>query len=796
MPSPGRQAIAFAKKHNLPVFTFDSIRCEERDNGTWKKHIKYYGGDEHTRWGYPNDDFKNGVVICKSNKDTCFAVKTGNGCRVIVLDFDQADYYYKTIENMGDFFPEISDTLTVKTRKGYHVYLRVPEDKEMFANSTGVWNSPLDIRGEGGNIICPPTTYELDGDEVEYQVYNDASIAEMSSDMYDFMVTAENVKIFGKSRDVAKVTTTTTPTTTSIQRLTELLNLLPSDYTKTYDNWFLIGSIIATETNRSDEGLKLFMEVSRRATGYQTTPDEDYITKWEQYELGLTTIGSLIYILRELGIAIPFTTPDTWFGVDDDEKIEDIGFESINMTSLQTHKEELTALAKKSSKRTDEENTEYYRLIADNYKIMKDYFEKHHFFNYASECIVRIESDKSISYVKNHKTTYADCKLIRAKRSEASFTSRWIEDPRRHAYKRTDFYPPPRTTPRGVYNSFTPFVIEDTPSPDDDGDCHEMLEHIRSLVNYDEDSARYVLAWLAHLVQQPGIKPGVALVLKSEEGAGKSSFFEKLGHILLGSRYFLQTEDIDKIVGRFSMIRDRLLVCKDEMAGKDGYANVEALKHLITETEVTIEKKGVDGEIIKNYSRLVFFTNNDTPLKISESDRRYAVFEASKKYIGNVDYFNTLHKKLSDKVYMRRFYDALMSLDISDWHPSRDRPQTEIYKDMKMANISPVKRFMRQYIEEITWVDTDGASSTGGTTHDNPRTTELTIEPASLFKEFGKWCSRTRIGLGSNGEAVISQTKFGRQIKSIDGVVQAKKAGRRIYTIDTTRVISSIPECD
>ena len=793
MPSPGRHAIAFARKHNLPVFTFDSIHCEKRDNGTWKKHIQYYGGDEHTRWGFPNDDFKNGVVICKSNKDTCFAVKTGNGCRVIVLDFDQADYYDKTIENLGEYHPELSNTLTVKTRKGYHVYLRVPEDKEMFANSTQVWNSPLDIRGEGGNIICPPTTYELDGDEVEYQVYHDTNIAEMSSELYDGLVDAPNVKIFGKSRDVARVATTTT--STSIRRLTELLNLLPPDYTKAYDNWFLIGSIIATETNRSEVGLTLFMEVSRRATGYETTPDEDYITKWDQYELGLTTIGSLIYILRELGIGIPFTTPDTWFGVEDADTIEDMGFESINMTSLQTHGEELTALATKSSKRTDEEDTEYYRLIADNYKIMKDYFEKHHFFNYASECIVRIEPDKTLSYVKNHKTTYADCKLLQAKRSDAFFVSRWIEDPHRLAYRRTDFYPPPRTPRRGVYNSFTPFVIENTPSPDDDGECPEIFEHIKSLVNYDDDSTYYVLSYLAHLVQKPGEKPGVALVFKSDEGAGKSSFFEKIGHVILGERYFIQTEDINKIVGRFSMIRDRLLICKDEMAGKDGYANVESLKHLITEPLVATEKKHIDGEITKNYARILFFTNNDTPLKISESDRRYAVFEASKKYIGNVDYFTTLHKKLSDKVYMRRFYDALMSHDISKWHPDRDRVETEIYKDMKMANISPVKRFMRQYIEEVTWIDTDGTSSTGGT-DDNPRTTEHTTDPASLFKYFGKWCLRTRIGLGSNGEEVISMAKFGRQIKKIDGVVQTRSAKRRIYTIDTAQVLSCIPECD
>lgn len=798
MPSAKTRAITFAKTHNLPLFALEDIQCEQRDNGTWKKKLKYYSRGGDCTWGFPNEMYQNGSVLVMG-KDIHFAVKTGLLSRVIVLDFDDEEYYHKTIDNLvdedDDICPELTNTLTVKTRKGYHVYLRVPDDKEMFANSTNVWNSPVDIRGEGGNILCPPTSYEVDGEEIEYVVYKDVPIASMSSMLYELLEGSANVKIYGKSYTdeiSGSGVVGSKKSTVDIGRLTDLLNLLPDDYCKDYNAWFTIGAIIATETNKSDEGLQLFMDVSRKASGYETTPDSEYIQKWNEYECGKVSSGSLVFILRSLGISIPYDTPTEWFGVDADN--DDPGFDSIKMIEIQKKLTDAqqTIYDKKESERTPEERKELNDLLSQNYKKMKKYFEKYHFFNYGTECIVRIEPDKSLKFVKNHNVTYADCLIQYEPPSRAKFVDRWIKDVYKRSYGKIDFYPPPQQTPNRVYNSFTPFDIEMTPSPDTEGDCPEILEHIRSLVNYDDDCAKYVLAYLAHMVQKPGEIPKVALVFKSKEGAGKSSFFEKIGKVLLGSRYYLQTDDIDKIVGRFSMIRDKILVCKDEMSGKDGYANVESLKHLITEETMTIEKKGIDGETIHNYIRLLFFTNNDTPLKISESDRRYAVFEASDKYIGNVSYFKNLHAKLSDKVYMRRFYDALMSLDISDWNASADRPQTDIYKEMKMANIPPLKRFMRQYIEERVWSD---ASSTGGM-DDNPRTELIEVLGADLYKEMRRWCCRTRIAIGRDGETTISITKFGRDLKKLPGITSDRTRKGRMYTINTEEALSGLPECE
>ena len=40
---------------------------------------------------------------------------------------------------------------------------------------------------------------------------------------------------------------------------------------------------------------------------------------------------------------------------------------------------------------------------------------------------------------------------------------------------------------------------------------------------------RYVIGWLAQMIQQPQTKPGIALVLRGEEGVGKTLVGEAIG---------------------------------------------------------------------------------------------------------------------------------------------------------------------------------------------------------------------------------------------------------------------------
>ena len=88
---------------------------------------------------------------------------------------------------------------------------------------------------------------------------------------------------------------------------------------------------------------------------------------------------------------------------------------------------------------------------------------------------------------------------------------------------------------------------------------------------------------------------------------------------LLGKSYYLQTENQDKIFCRFnSVISNKLVIILDEAQGKVSFNNEETIKNFITAEDMPIEKKGVDGQVrVSNFVRLIFFSNNRTPIKIA-----------------------------------------------------------------------------------------------------------------------------------------------------------------------------------
>ena len=802
MPSARNQANAFAKQYDLPLFALDSIKCEKRDNGTWKKNIRFHGKkEEGYMWGFPLDAFTNGKALYKTRKDDCFAVKTGKQSGVMVLDFDDAEYYHQTMEHLGNemdedgdmnplYCPEIANTLTIKSRKGFHVYLRVPEDMGMFANSTNVWDAPLDIRGEGGCSICPPSMYEMEDDDIEYTIQKDHAIAIMSNTLYSFLSQAKNARIYGKTyNDEISGNginmSSEKLATTDLGRLTECINLLPDEFCSDYERWFRIGSIIATETNRSDSGLKLFMEVSRKAKDYEMTPDHVYEKKWQEFQIGKCTMGSLIHYMRELGIKIPFIKPTEWMGVDTDDDSDDEGFSSIELMKRQRTKpitdELLAIMSKKPKDQSPEEKKQISDFFNQRYKIMKKYFEKYHFFNNDTESVVYLNPEGDWKLVKNHKLVYCDCTLDYKEKGN-DFIDSWLRDMYKRKYDKIDFLPPPANVPSRIYNSFNGFKIEKTESTE--GDCPEILEHIKSLVNYDDESARYILSYMAHLVQKPGELPLTSLIFMGDQGTGKNLFWEKFARTIMGERYLVSTCKQDHIVGTYPIIGEKLLVIMDEANSKDSFMNAEKIKELITQPMLSINKKYFDIMNVRNFGRYVFFTNNKTPVKIEQSDRRFVVFKTSNTHIGDAEYFTRLANVMDDPVYMKRFYDALMSLDISDFIPGRDRPITEIYKDIQSATVPVPVRFMREY-KDANEPQFDGSTGATNPLHE--------IKASDLYRKFKNWCEGMNEGLNERGRC-MSSTAFGRAMNDIGGIERKRTKYGMMYEIDWEKLNDGICE--
>ncbi len=94
------------------------------------------------------------------NDNDELAIRTGNGIVVVDIDTkgDDGKEGFRSIEKLEKEFGKLPETLTAKTRSGgEHRYFRILDDMQL-SNRTNLNNCVgIDIRGQDGYVIAPPT---------------------------------------------------------------------------------------------------------------------------------------------------------------------------------------------------------------------------------------------------------------------------------------------------------------------------------------------------------------------------------------------------------------------------------------------------------------------------------------------------------------------------------------------------------------------------------------------------------------------------------------------------------------
>jgi putative DNA primase/helicase len=86
-------------------------------------------------------------------------VATGRQAGVFVVDVDPDAGGYESVDALEDRYGHMPATLAVATGgEGLHVYLRYPTNGTI-RNSAGKLGPGLDIRGDGGYVIVPPSRH-------------------------------------------------------------------------------------------------------------------------------------------------------------------------------------------------------------------------------------------------------------------------------------------------------------------------------------------------------------------------------------------------------------------------------------------------------------------------------------------------------------------------------------------------------------------------------------------------------------------------------------------------------------
>ena len=193
------------------------------------------------------------------------------------------------------------------------------------------------------------------------------------------------------------------------------------------------------------------------------------------------------------------------------------------------------------------------------------------------------------------------------------------------------------------------------------------------------------------MVQHPMDKIGVGLVLRGRKGTGKTKFGELLGGLFKAHHKIVSRAE--HVTGNFNRhLEDTLLLQADEAYWAGAKASEGALKDLLTNPEITIERKGVDAYTAPNYTRILFTSNEEFVVPASLDERRFAVFDVGIERKQDSKYFSQL-----DRWYNTGGAGALLeylkTFDLSTTN-LRLVPQTDALQDQKLEALNTVDQWL------------------------------------------------------------------------------------------------------
>jgi len=257
--------------------------------------------------------------------------------------------------------------------------------------------------------------------------------------------------------------------------------------------------------------------------------------------------------------------------------------------------------------------------------------------------------------------------------------------PNTHEFKRVAFSPSKQ--PPEVLNLWVGYTI--TPSKGSWTTIKNYLFY--GISNGDNTAYKYLICYLAHLLQKPEEKPGIMIVLLGGQGTGKGTL-----EIIIRKMFEATTllvSDVDSVIGRFNAVLERAyVVFMDEALFFGDKKSTERLKSYVTSQNVQIEEKHQPERSIESFHRFFAASNSTTHFAQTDyDDRRMMYFKVSDAYKGKIEYWTNLYRAI-DGGEVEALADYLINLDISDFVIT-ERPQSEELLSQKIQSLQPFQKF-------------------------------------------------------------------------------------------------------
>jgi Primase C terminal 2 (PriCT-2)/Family of unknown function (DUF5906) len=606
-----------------------------------------------------------------------YAMLTGEISGITAIDIDDVrpEHNRKLSE-----LCEAAGAIKQSTRKGYHYVFRYTP---LLRTRVGRGGAFLDVRNDKGLLYCEPSYYHLNAEQIFRYTWQNLPLDKERIPACPQEVIDAVSQILGdgvphSQPEEAQLRRTERRAATELARtgldlpsadeesLRTLLTHLDASHAENYQDWITVGLAL----HNSDAGWELFDEFSRRALDKYVEGEPWYVYsrfKDRSENQRVVTIATLYWWLRR-------------------------------------ENPEVFASLVASESRSE-------------YDALKTEFERNNFYVKQNLCHLDDQGHLWPFQPSSARNYYANISLKHfngKKMQETDFLSIWLKDPRRKSYDRVDFYPDADRCPSNVYNLFEGFEAEKHAFDLSAEERARLVAPILELVDaISGGHSGYFLSWLAHLLQHPGRKSEIALVLRDRiqklfeagGGTGKTLFLVWFGTKVLGKKYFLVVSDNNSLYDHFTeLLEHMLLVYVEEADGVPNKKNENLLKARITSVVIDINKKGLSKYTVRDLARYIFTTNHSNPIPgygASLSDRRFWFTDVNPRHRGDAEFFNELSSHMEKPEVAHAFYRFL--LDHPTWETpidfSNHRPMTSATIHIRFLNSGPIIQWLVHRIQ-------------------------------------------------------------------------------------------------
>ena len=270
----------------------------------------------------------------------------------------------------------------------------------------------------------------------------------------------------------------------------------------------------------------------------------------------------------------------------------------------------------------------------------------------------------------------------------------WLESDRRRKYRGIVMDPQGLPHNDGKLNLWRGWAVE--PAPGDWSMMRELIGEV--LCDGDSAAEEYVVRWIAYMVQRPWETPEAAIAFRGSEGTGKGT----LGRALMGiaGAHGLTVSSREQFAGRFNAhLRNCVFLFADEAVWPGDKQGEGIIKQLVTEPIISYEAKGKDITPGRNMVHLMLASNEDWIVPAGHDARRFFVSDVSERRRNDHDFFGRLWRQMDNGGLAAMLYD-LKQMDLTDWRPAKNIPQTRALGDQKVLSLAPASKFWLEVLSE------------------------------------------------------------------------------------------------